>query len=253
MTFILGLLGGLWRIARALPWWLYAVAIVLFLAWRWHAGAVNDAHTAGDQAARRELAPMLMQLHADLAVRYIQAADAEGRALTYEAGLNACIGERTSMATITSAVLAQHQRSQAQAQRELNATRQELANAYDSNADGCAAQPVPAAVLSVLDAATGQASTDTHSGDPSARAAVRADPQRADSAHACTEAHWLDLPAYDRLGARLQCEPAALQQRQGEHREPAASRTERAAVTQDAGTDDAARIRCAPLHCNLHG
>lgn len=205
------LLGDAWSFLRAMPWQVYAVlAVALLQVW-----ALSAARSAGDRAARAELAPLLMQAHADAAVRLQQAADAEGKASALDAGLQACIGERNNMATITSAVLAQRTRAAAQAQRDLNATRQELSNAYSLAADACAAQPVPARVLSVLDAAARAAGPDTDADDQRTGAAVRAGSGRAHGADACADAPWLNVPGHDRLGRELGCQPAAVQRGQG--------------------------------------
>lgn len=205
------LLGGAWSFMRSLPWWLYAVlAVALLQVW-----ALSAAKSAGDRAARAELAPLLMQAHADAAVRLQQAADAEGKALALDAELQACIGERNNIATITSAVLAQRTRAAAQAQRDLNATRQELSNAYSLAADACAAQPVPARVLSVLDAAARAAGPDTDADDQRAGAAVRAGAGRADGRDACAATPWRDVPGHDGLDRRLGCQPASVQRGQG--------------------------------------
>ena len=57
------------------------------------------------------------------------------------------------MDAITSAVLAQREQQRAAAVRALTLTRKELANAYASSNDRCAAEPVPADVVRVLDLA----------------------------------------------------------------------------------------------------
>lgn len=180
------LLGGAWSFMRALPWWLYVAAIVLFAGWRWHVGAVDAAYAAGDNAARRELSVPLMQAHAaaarnlaDMATYYTQASAAEGRALVLDDGLKRCIGTRTSMDFLTSAVLRGREQQRLAAVAALTATQRELSDAYASTADQCADQPVPDAVIRVLDAAAfgapapaGAGSADAGGGDTGA--AVRA-------------------------------------------------------------------------------
>lgn len=177
------LLGGVWSILRSLPWWLYVAAVVLLLGWTWHAGEVRTAKAAGDSAARRELAVPLMQAHALAAEQmaraetyYTQAGQAEGRALEFERGLNRCIGARTSMDVITSAVLRGREQQRAAAVLALTATQQELSDAYAQTADRCADQPVPDAVVRVLDTAAfgapGSAGPAAGRGDPGS--AVRA-------------------------------------------------------------------------------
>ncbi|MCQ4165130.1 hypothetical protein [Tahibacter harae] len=169
------LLGGTWRLLRAVPLPVYLAAAVALWAWHWHAGAVADARAAGDISARQALSVSLMQAHAAAAVRYTQAADAEGRAQAFEQGLNRCIGTRTAMDTLTQAILGERERARAQAERALTSTQQELAHAYELSADRCADQPVPAAVIRVLDvAAFGQAGADANPVRAGAGAAVRA-------------------------------------------------------------------------------
>lgn len=175
------LLGGAWSILRAIPWQVYVLALLAAA----QILALSRARDHGDRAARAALAPLLAQAHADAATRLQQAADAEGRALALDAGLQQCIGTRTTMATLTSAVLAERERARAQAVRTLNTTRQELAHAYDSTADRCADQPVPDAVLRVLDlAAFGQAQPDTHADHQHAGPAAGAGTTGADRADA---------------------------------------------------------------------
>lgn len=190
---------GLWSILRALPWQVYAAVAVLLGCWALHAHGVN----AGDRAARAELAPLLAQAHADAATRLQQAADAEGRAAALEAGLSGCIGARATMDTITSAVLTQREQQRAAAVRALNTTRKELANAYAaSSADACAAQPVPAAVVGVLDfAAFGQAGADTYAVDQDPGAGVYPGAFDADRAYTGAAAPGAYFTAYEDLAA----------------------------------------------------
>lgn len=210
---------GAWKILRSMPWWTYLAAAVLLITWRWHAGVVRDARAEADQDARRSLAPVLMQAHADAATRLQQAADAEGRAAAFEHGLNQCIGERTKLATITSAVLAERKRAEADAQRKLNAARQELHHAYSIAADNCAAQPVPAGVLGVLDDAASRASgSDANADGERAGPAVRPSAGRAHDTDTCTASQWLDLPRHDGLDHGLGRCIAAVQCGQGRHR-----------------------------------
>jgi hypothetical protein len=177
------LFGGAWAFLRMLPWWLYLAAVVVFVGWRWHSGAVDAAYAEGGTAARQELSIPLMQAHALAAehlaiasVYYQQASDAEGRALAFERGLNRCIGTRVAMDTITSAVLRMREQQRAAAVQQLSHTQQELSHAYDASADRCADQPVPAAVVRVLDAAAFGAPSATGPNADSGRAgaAVRA-------------------------------------------------------------------------------
>lgn len=186
------LASGAWKVLRALPWWLYVAAVVLLAGYRWHANAVTSAaHSAGlaayaegDQSARRELAILLAQAHASAAEQmaraetyYTQASNAEGKARALEAGLNRCIGTRTAMDVITSAVLRGREQQRAAAVVALTATQRELSDAYASTADRCADQPVPAAVIRVLDAAAfgapGATGTDAGGGDPGAEVRAR--------------------------------------------------------------------------------
>jgi hypothetical protein len=230
----LGMLG----LARAIPIkaWL-VIGVVAALAVGQYI-ALAHARRAGDRAARAELAPLLMRAHADAAVRYQQAADAEGRSIAYEAGLNRCIGERNDMATITSAVLTQRDRARAEAQRALNATRQELAHAYAQSVDSCAAVDVPGPVLGVLDAAAAQAGADTDAERGGPRAAVRARAEDADRSDACAAPQWLNVPRYDGLDHRVGCEPSAVQRGQDEHRDARALELTRDATQQ-----------CIDAHC----
>jgi hypothetical protein len=210
-AFIKALLGGALAILRAIPYQVYLLLLAVAMLW-W---AYSAIYARGDAAARRELAPMLAQAHADAATRMQQAADAEGRALAYERAVNACVGEKASMATITSAVLAQRDRAAAQTQRTLNATRQELANAYSRSPDSCADSAVPAAVLSVLDAAAGQAIPNTDAERGSAGPAVRARAQPTDDDDASAHAPWLSVPRYDGMDSGVGQPAAGMQRGQG--------------------------------------
>lgn len=193
---------GVWALLRALPCWVYALLLAIALQ-VWALAAVRSA---GDAAARRELAPLLMQAHADAATRYMQAADAEGRALALDAGLQQCIGARVAMDAITSAVLTQREQQRAAAVRALTLTRKELANAYASSNDRCAAEPVPADVVRVLDlAAFGQAGAHTYpvSGDPGAGlylGAFDADRTYRDTAPPSAYSAYSDLSAWIAYG-----------------------------------------------------
>lgn len=190
--------GGLWSVLRALPWQVYAVVAVLLAGWALHEHGVN----AGDRAARAELAPVLAQAREDAATRLQQAADAEGRAAALEAGLSRCVGARVAMDTITSAVLAQREQQRAAAVRTLNTTRKELANAYAAHADACAAQPVPAAVVGVLDfAAFGEAGAHTYPADRDSGAGVYPGAFDADRAYAYPAAPGAYFTAYEDLAA----------------------------------------------------
>jgi hypothetical protein len=189
------LLGGAWSFLRALPWWLYVAVIVLFVGWRWHDNAVDAAREAGDNAARRELTLPIVQAHALAAAHlsmasayYAQASQAEGKALAFSDGLNSCIGTRTALDVITSAVLRGREQQRVAATRALTATQQELSHAYASASDRCADYPVPDAVVRVLDIAAfgapGTAGSDADSGDPGP--AVRAHTYLVDGADAGT-------------------------------------------------------------------
>lgn len=184
---------GAWSILRALPWWLYLLVLAIALQ-LW---ALAAAHSAGDRTARAELAPVLMQAHADVATRLQQAADAEGRALAYKDGLNSCIGARASVDLLTGAVLAQREKARAAAVVARITIRQELDNVYETIADRCANYPVPAAVLRVLDTAAfgkplgvtnpggGDTSTTVHAGARDAYAGD-ANPSPAGAAYSTT-------------------------------------------------------------------
>lgn len=187
-TILRALLGGAWTVLRAIPLQVYVAAAVALWAWHWHASAVADAraqgYTAGDTAARQALAVPLMRAHAAAAVRYTQAADAEGRAKAFEQGLNRCIGTRAAMDTLTRAILGERERARAQVERTLTSTRLELAHAYELSADRCADQPVPGAVVRLLDlAAFGQASADANAIGAGASAAAGASAGRTDDAN----------------------------------------------------------------------
>lgn len=180
---------------RALPWWLYVAAIVLFVGWRWHDNAVDNARADGDNAARRELAVPLMQAHAlaaqHLAIAsmyYTQASQAEGRALALEDGLNRCVGARVQMDAITSAVLRGREQQRAAAVAALTATQMELSHAYASASDRCADQPVPDAVVRVLDVAAfgAPSAPGADAGDRDSGAAVHASTVLVDGSDAGT-------------------------------------------------------------------
>lgn len=171
---------GAWRVMRSMPWWFYALAVVAIVSARWHVGEVREAraagYAAGDADARRKLAVPLMQAHADAArnladmsAYYTQASQAEGRALEFERGLNRCIGTRTSMDLLTSAVLRGREQQRVAAVAALTATQRELSDAYATTADRCADQPVPDPVIRVLDAAAFGPASGTSGADSGSR------------------------------------------------------------------------------------
>jgi hypothetical protein len=189
-------LKALWAIARGVPLWVWLVVAAALWARNWHNDAVDAAYAAGDNAARRELSVPLMKAHAaaarnlaDMSQYYTQASIAEGRAVEFERGLNRCIGARVQMDVITSAVLRGREQQRAAAVSALNQTRQELSDAYAAASDRCADQPVPDAVVRLLDIAAfgaeaGAAGNDGAHRDPGA--GLHARTYRADETDAGT-------------------------------------------------------------------
>lgn len=142
--------GGIWTFLRSLPWQVYAVIAAVGLVWF----AAVTAISVGDKRARAELAPLLMQAHADAATRLQQAMDAEGRSEALAKGLNDCVGAKTQIEKDTATAILDRDKRRAAAERALTATRKELNDAYAKSADACAGQSVPDDVLRLLDGQT---------------------------------------------------------------------------------------------------
>lgn len=231
-SFFAGLFGFVGKILAAIPMRVYAMACIAALLIYGQYALVSHARTAGDTAARREIAPLLMQAQADAATRLAQASDALGKAKAFEDGLSACIGTRVLMDSITASTLAQRQAERQSAARALEQMRSKLANAYAIAADGCAGQPVPAGVLRLLDNLdAGEADTDAGSGR--AGAEVRAGAAGPDHGYPYTGTQWLDVVEHDGLDSHgLGTCTAQLQCGQGGDREAVGTIT--AAVTPHA-------------------
>lgn len=185
-TLINAFAGGAWSLLRAIPLGAYAWLLVLALAVWAQVAALSHARAAGAAAVRAELQPQLSEARKQLAAAHQFAADAQGQALALDAGLQQCIGTRTQFALVTSAVINQREQQRVAAVAALTTTREELHRAYASAADGCAGQPVPVAVVGVLDAAAfGPGNSYTYAVGQCSGAATGAGAGRADSAHAC--------------------------------------------------------------------
>jgi hypothetical protein len=189
--------GALWLIVRAffggvfkqglallakVPWKVWVVLAIVVAAWLWHASEVRATRAAGEAAGRAAVQVLLdkanndvVDARAELLDAWTAAADAEGRDIAHAAALDRCIGTRQLMDTITRATLAHRESQRAAAVLALSAARQELDHAYATANDRCADQPVPDAVVRLLDvAAFGPPGPDAHADGRSAGAAAGA-------------------------------------------------------------------------------
>lgn len=53
-SLICSLFGGLWKLAKLVPWYVWVIAAVAGYGWHWHNGKVEAAHDAGVQEERAE-------------------------------------------------------------------------------------------------------------------------------------------------------------------------------------------------------
>ncbi len=148
-----GWLKALWEFVSKIPWQVVVGIVASLLLYLAYSHQIHAAHDAGVAEANKKSDVEIGKLKAELFDAWTAAADAEGRDQAHATGLSQCIGARVTMDLLTSSVLAQREQERATTARALSRTRQELANAYASTADRCAAQPVPDAVVRVLDAA----------------------------------------------------------------------------------------------------
>lgn len=51
-SLICSLFGGIWKLAKLVPWYVWIAAVVAGYGWHWHAGKVDAAHDAGVQEER---------------------------------------------------------------------------------------------------------------------------------------------------------------------------------------------------------
>lgn len=195
---------GVWSFLRSLPWWVYAILAFVILQWI----VIGMARSAGDKAARAEMAPLLMQAHADAAQNLQKWADAEGRSQAFAKGLNDCVGAKAKIEEDTANAILDRDKRRAAAERALTKIRKELNDAYAKNADACAAQSVPDDVLRLLDA---EGEADADSGRGGAGAAFRpgaGNPHQADAGAGAPRDYLSSVGAVDRVLARL---PESLQ------------------------------------------
>lgn len=169
-TFFGGVFSNALKLAAKVPWKVWLVVAIVVAAWFWHASAVRAARAAGEATGRAAVQVLLdkanddvVAARAELLDAWTAAADADGRDIAHAAALDRCIGTRAYMDTITRATLAHRESQRAAAVLALSAARQELDHAYATANDRCADQPVPDAVVRLLDvAAFGPPGPDAH-------------------------------------------------------------------------------------------
>lgn len=152
--FFSGALKSLVALAAQVPLKVWVAVGIAVVAWTWHGSAMRTARAEAATAAVAKMKPQLDATKAELLDAWTAAADAEGRDIVHAAGLSACVGTRMEMTRITTATVAHREQKRAEASKAVETAKRDLSNAYLQSPDRCAAEPIPADVLRVLDAAS---------------------------------------------------------------------------------------------------